>query len=193
MTKSPLFHVEKMRKNEGFSTFFSSMACGAAEILISINDLLTNQDNPVSEVQKVKSILLQYMSELKQIFRYYSQSIVPEDISRTTSKGRANTPLAQTTSLIKLLPWQQKTTADNAFAMSMVDFWKFAKGLRCAQWIRTIGSRWPVRWVERCAGAPPRPRVAGLAAWPCLASSLGQCWARARNIRLRGIGLSRAR
>ena len=99
----------------------------SAEILISINDLLTNQDNPSGEVQKVKSILLQYMSELKQIFRYYSQSVVPEEIMRTTSKGRANTPLAQTTSLIKLLPWQQKTTADNAFAMSMVDFWKFAK------------------------------------------------------------------
>ena len=49
----------------------------SAEILISINDLLTNQDNPSGEVQKVKSILLQYMSELKQIFRYYSQSVVP--------------------------------------------------------------------------------------------------------------------
>merc|ERR1711939_1036569 len=41
--------------------------------------------------------------------------------------GRANTPMPQTTSLIKLFPWQQKTTADNAFAMSMLDFWKFAK------------------------------------------------------------------
>ena len=101
----------------------------SSEILISINDLLTTQDNPVGEVQKVKLILLQYMSELKQIFRYYSQHIVQEsEISRTTSKGRANTPaLAQTNSLIKLLPWQQKTTADNSFAMSMVDFWKFAK------------------------------------------------------------------
>jgi hypothetical protein len=101
----------------------------SSEILISINDLLTTQDNPVGEVQKVKLILLQYMSELKQIFRYYSQHIVQEsEISRTTSRGRANTPaLAQTNSLIKLLPWQQKTTADNSFAMSMVDFWKFAK------------------------------------------------------------------
>jgi hypothetical protein len=101
----------------------------SSEILISINDLLTTQNNPVGEVQRVKFILLQYMSELKQIFRYYSQHTVQESvISRTTSKGRANTPaLAQTNSLIKLLPWQQKTTADNSFAMSMVDFWKFAK------------------------------------------------------------------
>lgn len=110
----------------------------ASEILISINDLLTNQDNPVVEVQRVKSILLQYMSELKQIFRYYSQNFGQEEISRTasrdpssTTKGpggvRTNTPILVQTSLIKLLPWQQKTQVDNAFAMSMIDFWKFAK------------------------------------------------------------------
>jgi len=101
-----------------------------AEILITIDDLLTNQDDPKGEVQKVKSILLQYMSELKQIFRYYSQNVVPEDISRPASsvKGRAGTPnMAEKASLIKLLPWQRKIAVDNAFAMSMIDFWKFAK------------------------------------------------------------------
>jgi hypothetical protein len=104
-----------------------------SEILIVINDLLTTQDDPVGEVQRVKSILLQYMSELKQIFRYYSQNIAPDDISRTGStgvKGRTGTPTLTQTSLIKLFPWQKKTAVDNAFAMSMIDFWKFAKDCR---------------------------------------------------------------
>ncbi len=105
----------------------------SSEILIFINDLLTTQDDPAGEVQRVKSILLQYMSELKQIFRYYSQNVVSEDITRsgsTSLKGRAGTPMQAQTSLIKLLPWQEKTAIDNAFAMSMLDFWKFAKDCR---------------------------------------------------------------
>ena len=111
------------------------------EVLISINDLVTDQDDPAGEVIKVKSILLQYMSELKQIFRYYSQNIdIKEEVQRTTSstyRSRSGTPdglmgseKKPTPSLIKLMPWKNKTMVDNAFAMSMVDFWKFAKDCR---------------------------------------------------------------
>jgi hypothetical protein len=108
----------------------------AADVLITIDDLLVNQADPVGEVQRVKNILLQYMSELKQVFRYYSQNVEygetnPSYSSRTSSSSkRALTPSNPMPSLIKLMPWQQKTTVDNAFAMSMIDFWKFAKDCR---------------------------------------------------------------
>jgi len=108
----------------------------AADVLITIDDLLVNQADPVGEVQRVKSILLQYMSELKQVFRYYSQNVEYGETnasysSRTSSTAkRAVTPSNPIPSLIKLMPWQQKTTVDNAFAMSMIDFWKFAKDCR---------------------------------------------------------------
>ena len=38
--------------------------------------MLSEAENPAAELVAIRNTLLQYMSELKQIFRYYSQPVV---------------------------------------------------------------------------------------------------------------------
>jgi hypothetical protein len=107
-----------------------------AEIVLSIDDLLANAENPQQELAQIKNTLLQYLSELKQIFRYYSQPAQSEAAGKMTQAMHAPTgpgamgrgsSTAGHVSLIKLTGTQSQQLIDNAFAMSMLDFWKFAK------------------------------------------------------------------
>lgn len=107
-----------------------------AEIVLSIDDLLVHAENPQQELLQIKNTLLQYLSELKQIFRYYSQPPQAEVAGKMTQA--MNAPMGPGSigkgvvggghvSLIKLTGTQSQQLIDNAFAMSMLDFWKFAK------------------------------------------------------------------
>jgi len=103
---------------------------GAAEVVLHINDLLSEQDNAEAELVKVKNLIVQYMSELKQIFRYYSQPSSPEDRTMKAVSGGQRVSTPGSSSLIRLTENQEGTLVENAFAMSMLDFWKFAKDCR---------------------------------------------------------------
>lgn len=107
-----------------------------AEIVLSIEDLLVDAQHPSRELAQIKNTLLQYLSELKQIFRYYSQPSAAEPAGKMQMAMHAPTGPGWVArpggapgqpSLIKLSGTQKEQILDNAFAMSMLDFWKFGK------------------------------------------------------------------
>eukprot|EP00961_Rhodomonas_salina_P137827 1853952-Rhodomonas_salina.1 len=60
------------------------------------------QDNAEAELVKVKNLIVQYMSELKQIFRYYSQPSSPEDRTMKAVSGGQRVSTPGSSSLIRL-------------------------------------------------------------------------------------------
>jgi hypothetical protein len=111
-------------------------ASGTQEVVLRIGDLLAQEADAEAHVLKVKNVLVQYMSELKQIFRYYSQAAKEEDAGgKKTPLPLAANPNEQkarpggANSLIRLSA-TQRGLIDNSFAMSMLDFWKMARDCR---------------------------------------------------------------
>jgi len=108
-------------------------AAGAQEVVLRVGDLLTEERDPEALLLKVKNVVVQYMSELKNIFRYYSQAAKEEEmVGKKQHATNPNEKVARpggATSLIKLSA-AQRGMIDNNFAMSMVDFWKMCKDCR---------------------------------------------------------------
>ncbi|EKX50293.1 hypothetical protein GUITHDRAFT_104103 [Guillardia theta CCMP2712] len=95
------------------------------DFILYISDLLEDDSNPELELRKIKNLFVKHATELKQIFRSYSQieEAKPLGSFKTTSQGSSSSIATKMTN-------SKEQEVENSFAMKMIDFWKFAKDCR---------------------------------------------------------------
>jgi hypothetical protein len=106
---------EDVGRKKGKGTLY-----GGIDLPLYIDDILKYERNAETELLRTRNLVLQFNSELRQIFRYYSR------LQSQSTLGRGSMPLAG-----RLVEFNASLVTEqakeNVFSMSMIQFWKFTK------------------------------------------------------------------